>query len=208
MSLIDPTVRAGFLAFNAPFEGDVRTMYRDEKGLVTTAAGYLINSPAAACAIPWSHFDGSSASSAEVVAEWERVDAMPADLVWTHYAAGATVRLSDDAIEQITLARLDADVVIFVRAFPDFASWPTDAQLAAASMMWAMGAEFYLSWPKWSASARAQDWLACAANCEINPGPLLPNGKHTNEGVVPRSAKQKALFLEAAAEVADTHPIA
>ena len=84
-----PEVRAGWRAWNAPFEGDVRTMYRDVRGFVTCAVGFLINSPQAATALRWSNNDGSPASTAAVVAEWHRVFGMPPALAWYAYAGGA-----------------------------------------------------------------------------------------------------------------------
>ncbi len=190
-----PEVRAGWRAWNAPFEGDVRTMYRDVRGFVTCAVGFLINSPQAATALRWSNNDGSPASTAAVVAEWHRVFSMPPALAWYAYAGGATVRLGDDENERITLQRIDEDAQSLLVSFPDLGSYPPEVQTALCSLAWAMGAWWPRTWPHLSASVRAQDWHACALNCAINA--------EGNPGVIPRNRAQAAAF-EAAANGAPT----
>lgn len=190
VSLVDPRVRAGWLAFNAPFEGRIDTLYQDTKGLVTTSVGILCDSVQACQAMTWTRRDGSTASPVEVAAEFHRVKALPPALVWTRYQSPVGLHLGPDELERVVLERLDADAVELARTFPAFASYPPPAQQALLSMAWAMGAGFPRTWPHLAASVRAEDWAACAANCEINAV--------GNPGVIPRSRAQQQLFLAAA----------
>lgn len=190
MSDILPEVAAGFRDFTARFEGVVPYMYQDVKGLVTCGIGNLIDPMPAALPLPWLRPDGSRATRSEIVAEWRRVKAMPRALVYTRYHAPSGLHLDDDAIDGLVSTRLEADAAILVRYYPYFATFPAPAQTAILSMAWAMGAGFPKTWPRFSESVRAMDWLACAGTCAIN--------SHGNVGVIPRNSANAALFREAA----------
>jgi hypothetical protein len=178
------------MGLNTPLEGAIDTLYRDIRGLVTTAAGILCDSPSAAAQFAWVRPDGQPAMSAEVNSDWHRVKNMPAGLLWSRYATPGALRLAPGELERITLDRLDADAAELKRHLPGLPSWPPAAQAATCSMAWAMGPGFPANWPHWTASAKALDWKACAANCEIRWS--------DNTGVRPRDWVQAALFLEAA----------
>jgi GH24 family phage-related lysozyme (muramidase) len=183
LTVADP-IRSNWLAFSTCFEGVSPHLYLDIRGLVTVAIGALVDSPSAAAALTgWDNPGG-------VVADWHRVKAMPAGLVWTRYAAPSSPRLTPEGVEAVTLERLELAAAVLARTFPDFPSWPWQAQAATLSMAWAMGPGFASSWPRWAAFARARDWRSCASDCEIR--------WQDNVGVRPRNWANAALFLLAA----------
>ena len=198
MSLILPEVRAGFRDFTAQFEGVVPYAYCDVKGLVTVAVGNLIDPMGAALHLPWLRADGTAADLSDITADWHRVKALGPGHIYTHYHSPTGLHLSDEAMDDLVMSRLDADAVILVKAFPDFPSFPAPAQTAILSMAWAMGPGFPSTWPHFSASVRARDWAACAANCAINSA--------HNAGVIPRNKADAALFLQAAAPASEPAP--
>lgn len=98
------SVRRNFIEFTAPFEGRLHYMYLD--ALVTTGVGNLIDSVAAAQALPWQVGDGPVATADQVRTEWEMVKSRQdlrdtpaeraADQPTPFQLAGATVRPAGD----------------------------------------------------------------------------------------------------------------
>lgn len=190
MSPLLPDVRAGFFEFTRQFEGDVPYMYLDVLGFVTTGVGNLVDPMFATLSLPWRRVSGELADANEVRAEWYRVKSMPKALVFTHYHSATGLHLDDAAIAALVGSKVEAFATELTRHFAAFAAFPAEAQTAILSMAWAMGAGFPLTWPRFSASVRARDWRACAANCAIR--------SEGNAGVIPRNRANAALFLAAA----------
>ena len=186
--------RDAFLPFTKPLEGVVAFMYCDVKGLVTTAIGNLIDSPADALSCPWLRKDGTRATKDEIVAEWTRIKARQ-DLRMRGgmaYQKIATLHLDDEGIAFVvgrTLDRMDHELA---KRFAGWESFPWQAQLATLSMSWACGTGF--RFPRLAAALNARDFTAAASECHID--------ETGNPGVVPRNVKNKALYLEAAGPVA------
>ncbi len=191
---MDERVRAGWQAWNEPFEGAVRTMYADIKNLVSVGVGNLIDPIGAALGLPFVHHDGTPVSAAEIAAEWHRVkDGNFAHDGWTAAAKGAALHLTDGGISALVMGKLEQMAGTLVQRFPEFESWPWQAQQATLSMSWAAGPAFYA--PLFSAAVRARDWTTAAKQCHFDDS--------HNPGLRPRNAANRALFLEAAAHEHD-----
>lgn len=188
MALLRTSVSEVWYDWNAPLEGKKNFLYCDILGKVTTAVGYLCDSPAEACKIPWLHPDGSLATPEEIAAEWHAVKAgqWPASVAQQR----TVLRLDDETMRSLTAQRLAANVAALALRFPRFASFPADAQLALCSMAWAMGAGFPVKFPRFSAAVDREDFAAAAAECKIN--------ETGNRGLIPRNARNKAHLLAAA----------
>jgi hypothetical protein len=208
--MIDPGVRANWRVWNRKFEGEIPYAYCDthKPPLVTCAVGVLIDPVSASLALPWRKpADGSLASKGEILADWYRVKAIgeanPQGLVYTHYHSPTGLYLDDDAIGELVLARLDANVAILEKEYPGFDTFPPDVQCGIASMAWAMGAGFPKTWPKFSALVAARNWRACGTSPGLGedgkpmPEPCWINAAG-NAGVIPRNTANIALFLAAA----------
>jgi GH24 family phage-related lysozyme (muramidase) len=197
-----PIVREQFPAFTSQFEGRVNTMYLDILGLVTVGVGCLIDTAAGAARLPFVHANGTVATHSEIEAAWHNLKAHQelSKLHWKYaipYTHG--LRLPDAAVDDLMLERMDQNDRIFAKTFDGWDEFPPEAQLALHSMGWAMGAGFPAKWGNLSASVRARDWTACAANCKIREA--------GNPGIVPRNKANKALFEAAAHAVANPLPV-
>lgn len=189
------SVRNAFVAFSSPLEGVVPYMYADIKGLVTTAIGILIDPIHHALRLPWRRFDGSMATASEIAADFSAIRSSPLAAKHGHRYAKQLVNLHLD--EQGVQDAVDGKMTIFdtyLRSrFPDWESWPADAQLATMSMSWACGPAF--RFPALDAALRDQDWKRAALHCKINTA--------GNPGIVPRNAANVGLYLNAARSVAE-----
>lgn len=188
--------------FSSPLEGRVPTMYCDCKGLITTGVGNLINTQASALALPWLLADGSLANQADVLADWNKlhVDAAHyALLKWMVYAKDLRCHLSEEAIDALVKRTLAANEAIFRKRYSLWDFFPADAQIAIMSVAWAVGPAFWTTpHPGFTNLDRyiaAQDWEGCVAACTIKEA--------GNPGVVPRNAKNRFCFHNAALMKAD-----
>lgn len=189
-----PELKARWVAFNAPFEGRVRWMYLDIKGLVTTGVGNLIDPVEYALALPWKR-GGERVGPSVIRDEWERVKGDTRLAQAGYIAAGTvtTLRLDDPDIDALVLAKLGANHAVLQRRFPEIDAWPLEAQMAVHSMAWAMGPGFPRTWPRFSAACDVRNWASAAAECWI------PDDK--NPGLHPRNVKNREL-LKAASNAA------
>lgn len=182
---LDPADLADWLAWSKPFEGRVRWIYADVKGLCTTGVGNLLVSADVACELPWRFMDdGSWAPEGLVRREWDRVKAMPPGLAAARYRGA--IYLEDSDIDALVGKQLAANDAVLRRIFPDYDAWPAEARKGTRSLAWAAGAGLDHGWPHFTAAARAQDWATCARESAI-PSNL------------PRTEAQRALFEQAAA---------
>lgn len=188
------SVRRIFIQFNAPLEGRLHYMYLDVLGLVTTGVGNLIDSVAAAQALPWQVGDGGPAATADQVrAEWELVKSRqdlrntPAERAFRPLT---TLRLSDAAVDAMIMAKVASNEASLKHTaeFAGFDNWPADAQLALLSMAWGMGPAFAAEgrWPNFRAAVAAGNWTLAATQCDIS--------STGNPGVIPRNAANRQLF--------------
>jgi hypothetical protein len=113
------------------------------------------------------------------------------------------VRLDDAGIDALVLARLESNATYLAgpHAFgADFDAWPGDAQLAASSMAWAVGAGWPGKFPHLADCCKRQAWAEAAGCCDIHVG--QPGEPGFNPGVRPRNDANKIAFANAAAVVA------
>lgn len=197
--MIHPCVRDAFYDFSAQFEGVVPCMYLDVRGLVTTGVGNLIDSTAAAEALPWTvHTGGQPATPEQIATEWQFVKWHP-DLARLGAGAAGRVtllRLSGDAIRALVASKLD-EMVTHLAARFDLASWPADAQLAVCSMAWAMGPGFVF--PRFAFAVARLNFDAAAIECTIR--------EDGNPGVKPRNAANRVHLGRAAFVLRDGLPL-
>lgn len=187
-----PEVREQFPSFTARYEGRIPWMYVDVKGLVTIGLGCLIDPVGMATSLSFAHLDGSPADANAISAEWRVIKHTPG---LPQRGAGAAkalcrLRLPEAAIDDLARVRLDANERILRGFFPEWDSWPGEAQLGVLSMAWAMGAGFPRAWPVFAAACAARDWVTASQNCRMR--------EDGNPGVVPRNAMNAKLFATAA----------
>jgi GH24 family phage-related lysozyme (muramidase) len=179
--------------FSAPMEGRVPTMYCDILGLITTGVGNLINTLPQALALPWLLVDGTKADQADIAADWHKLHDNAqyyAARKWNVYAKTMLCHLSDEGIDALVQRQLDANEAIIRKRWPGWDKFPADAQLAIMSMAWAVGAGFYTKFPNLAQAIDQHAWELCVQTCKIR--------EEGNPGVVPRNAKNRFCFHNAA----------
>lgn len=187
------SVKKIFPEFSKKFEGYVNWMYLDVKGLVTIAIGVLIDPISLAERLPFVKKDGSLASKEEIRFEWTQIKSRKELAKEGHRSAKkyCSLRLTDEYISKLVISRLEMNENYLIKKhFPDFNSWPADAQLAVLSMAWALGADFPSSYKKLKEACLVKNWKLAALNCHIS--------EVNNAGIKPRNEANVRLFNSAA----------
>jgi len=188
-------------AFSAPLEGRVSTMYADCLGLITTGVGNLINEVHQAVALPWLLWTGENADVSDVRADWFKLaDAREyySKRAWHVYAKQMRCHLAEATIDALCQRQLSQNEAHYRELWPAFDDFPADAQLGIHSMGWAVGAGFAAKFPNLARCIAHQDWEGAAASCKIRDGLDTPSKADDNPGVVPRNARNKVCFHNAA----------
>jgi hypothetical protein len=217
------SVRAAFPALTDKLEGFCDFMYTDNVGLVTTGRGDLIDygrmrrnpgdpivgsDSKAAEILPWQNSCGGPATRPEIHDAWSVVKNAWPKVQSTDAKHLTTIRLTHDAINTLSMNRLDQMWGDLLKKYATLPEWCADAQMGIVFMSWAMGPDF--NFPNFSRAAKTGDWLVCAgppgdANKVLtargqawmrdgSPGQLTPN---LNYGLRARNLAVKTLFTNA-----------
>ncbi len=188
-------VRAAFVDLTIGFEGGyIGWMFCDIEGKVSTGFGLLLEPVAIAIGLPWRRADGSLASREEIVQAFPNA----ARLGHRSVEHVAKLRLDNVGLYQAFQGKLGQHDVYLRHRFPDFESWPSDAQLGAHSMAWACGAGAWdagnpVGFPRMAAALERGDFLGASEQSHMNE---WDNGVH-NPGLVPRNKANRVLFRNA-----------
>ncbi len=184
------TVAAVIRRFLSLYEGEVREMYIDNRGLVTTGVGNLLQTPAEALQYQWERLGGGQASPQEVMAEYERVrsaDTKQKIPNWAVMGGGnfistakrlgiVTLQLTSESYNKIfndKLTGLEATMK-GTPGFEEYEKFPADAQLGVLSLIWANGAgaenygskkediRLHKTWPNFTNACKRRAWLEIA----------------------------------------------
>lgn len=181
------SVLAAFYDYNAPFEGVVPYFYQDKLGYVTIGVGNLVDPYVKG--LRMFKKDGTRATEAEIRAEWQLVkdDPKAADLGHTHTRKYTSLRMTDEGVRALVQRKLSENVEFLRTRFPDWDTWPADAQLGTLSVAWACGKGF--RFPKFEKALKARDWATCAAESKISTKGA--------PGIIPRNRAQLICFRNA-----------
>lgn len=189
-----------FPAYSERHEGLCLSLYLDIFGWATTSIGVLVDPIERALPLAWM-IDGRRATEAEIRRDWQAVKALKErgeDLrKWTakRQEPLTQIRLTLAASDELVRQRLRANVAYVRRHIPGWDRLPADAQLALASLMWAIGAGLERTRPKLVAAVNAGDWARAKAEAHIR--------EDNNPGVRVRNDDQERCFDNAA--VVDQH---
>lgn len=198
-------VRERFYDVNDDWEGTIDSFYQDVKGLVSIGVGILADPIRLAMGLPMLRPDGTPASANEIAAEWAKVKALgsgtkeqgnPAAINGWRFARPHTrLRLSKDGLRDTLLGKLHLHDLALAKHFPDWETWPADAQMALHNWAWGVGPA--APYPKMFAALRARKFRAAAEEIKI----LYQRADGTMEeisGLVPRNRANRALLINAA----------
>jgi len=184
------TVAAFARKFLSLDEGEVREMYIDNRGLVTTGVGNLLQTPAEANQYEWEKTGGGRAAPQEVAAEYERVrsaDTKAKIPNWAVMGGGnfiraarglgiVTLQLTSESYSRIfsdKLSGLEATMK-GTPGFEEFETYPADAQLGVLSLIWLNGAgaanwgpqkedlRLHKTWPNFTNACKRRAWAEIA----------------------------------------------
>lgn len=153
-------------------EGHLPYMYLDTEGLVTIGRGNLIDPVASAVCLGFvNNADGTAATVKTIKAQWALVKSRK-DLCargGQAFRLITTITLPEKAIDELCTVRLAANESLVKAQFPDWPSYPADAQWGLMSMAWARGPNnFHGGYPHFSAAVEAKDWLEAGKQCRMN----------------------------------------
>ncbi|HEY5241745.1 MAG TPA: hypothetical protein VIJ22_09780, partial [Polyangiaceae bacterium] len=172
-----------FVGWSKPLEGLEPEPYTDAEGLVTTALGDLIDSlapgqkmhdncghgtttpcgqaspTAAARALPW--------SPNNIDADWAAIKAAWPGVQSTACRGITTSRLSADADQALVASRMTSNEADLIKGLTGYTRAPADAQLAAMSMAWALGAGFPTTFKNFTKAFNTGDYATAAAQSHM-----------------------------------------
>ncbi len=187
-----PVVDLVFPNFTASLEGRLKLMYLDDLGIVTTAQGNNITPVDLALQLPWKHGEnGPRATQSEIIEGWNIVNSHR-ELAGigggnVAFEALTDLRLSDADVDDLMRKKFRENDDALRAIFPNWDQWPSEGQLGAHSMTWAMGAGKWAMFPKFRAAVARLDFDTAAAECHMQ-----------GTGIEKRNAIDKTLFEMAA----------
>jgi len=179
------TVKKIIRKFLSLYEGELREMYIDNLGLVTTGVGNRLESAVVANGYKWQKGPGGPlADPTEVAAEYERVKSddtkskIPnwrtmggGNFVKTAKALGiVTLQLADASYDKIFTDRMTGLEATMkgTPGYEDYETFPADAQMGILSVIWANGAgditkdrgdiRLHNTWPNFTRKVKARQW--------------------------------------------------
>jgi GH24 family phage-related lysozyme (muramidase) len=162
------------------FEGCVPWMYRDTVGKITVGVGLMLPDAKAAEALPFV-LEGRSATSAEIAAEFARVDAMTMGRLPTFYRNAASLELSQEAIDARLSAVLQGFEADLRSQISHYDSFPDGVKMALLDMIYNLGpGELFNGFPHLMASVETGSWTQAAACC-MRRGPSPERNAWTRE---------------------------
>jgi hypothetical protein len=136
-----PAVMEAFPQFTVPLEGRLNYAYQDNRGLVTTGAGILIDPIGPALRLPW-QLAGRAATQDEITTQWNLVKSNTSPQYMSVGASrlpGNTMRLTYAVVDALTRTKVNSMAATLTSLFPNLLQWPADAQLGILGVVWGTG---------------------------------------------------------------------
>jgi GH24 family phage-related lysozyme (muramidase) len=197
VSRLDPSIRAGWIAFNKDKEGAELGPYLCTRLVLTVAIG-VTPSRQQMHGMRWIvKATGQKAMPSDVNNAWDALMLAPPDVRARIGRLGAAearkhvqIELAPGELERVTLVRFDEFEAALLKTYPAMVTWPVEAQTVCMSIAWAAGTG--AAFPKMYAAMRRGDWLTAADECALRV--VMPDG-FRNTGLVPRNHHNRALLL-------------
>lgn len=143
-------------------EGVIPHFYLDTKGFVTAGIGHLLRTEDEAFALPWTK-DDRPASTAEIRFEYQRVKALKPGMGPRYYAERTTLRLSDEAMDRLLDADVDAKASEVAASLPGFDAFPDGPQCGCLDIAFNCGVNgptgLIHGFPRMMAYVKAGRWV-------------------------------------------------
>jgi GH24 family phage-related lysozyme (muramidase) len=153
------------------FEGSIPWMYRDTAGKVTVGVGLMLPNAAAATRLGF-EIGGQTATEAQILAEFVRVDALPMGRPALFYRGANQPELPQPVIDALLTTVLTGFEGELRAALTGYDSLPESVKMALLDMAYNLGPAGLLhGYPRLITAVKAGNWSQAAANCErIGPG--------------------------------------
>ena len=152
------------------FEGQIPWMYRDSSaaGYCTAATGNLISGVTAAQAMPWQLPDGTPATSDQIADDYNRVMAMPAGLLASHYRIPSSLTLAQDYMDTLLAQRQTSFEGSLRKIYAGYDGQPDGAKKAELDMIFNLGPSKLLAYTHMNASIGRGDYASASQQCARN----------------------------------------
>lgn len=150
-----PSVKANFVNIQKKFEGFTNWMYMDEKCLVTTGVGNLIDPlDNRTFSLDW-QVNGRKATHAEIEQAWNTVKSHTelCKKGGGAYKNLTNLRLSNEGVKQLVGRVADSFDKTLAKRFAGWDHWPADGQLGGLLISWAYGPNFKSGFPGFETAA-------------------------------------------------------
>jgi GH24 family phage-related lysozyme (muramidase) len=162
------------------FEGCVPWMYRDTVGKVTVGVGLMLPTASAAESLPFL-LDGRAATTAEIAAEFARIDAMTMGRLPAFYRPATSLQLSQETIDAKLNAVLQGFEAELRMEIPHYDGLPDGVKMALLDMIYNLGpAGLFHGFPHLMAAVESGSWAQAAACC-MRHGPSAERNAWTRE---------------------------
>ena len=155
-------------------------MYRDTVGKVTVGVGLMLPNASAAETLPFL-LDGRAATTAEIAAEFARIDAMTMGRLPAFYRPATSLQLSQETIDAKLNAVLQGFEADLRTQIPHYDGLPDGVKMALLDMIYNLGpAELFKGFPHLMAAVESGSWAQAAACC-MRRGPSAERNAWTRE---------------------------
>src|ERR1700683_3909482 len=163
------------------FEGVVPWMYLDTRGFVTVGVGEMLASSGRAQALPCIDGTSNAVTPDVILAEYNRVLALPkAQSAGSYQAAGSPI-LSADSITNLLMAHLQLFDGQLSAQFTNYAQFPDPAKLGLLDMIYNLGPHgLFAGYPTFMGDVNSGNWAGAAAQCYRN-GPSAARNNWTQQ---------------------------
>ncbi len=157
------------LAHLEVFEGIVPWMYLDTRGYVTVGVGEMLATAARAQALGFVDGNNQPISSDAILADYNRVSALPPAKTAAFYRSPASAILPHAAIDALLMQHLTFFDGQLSQQFASYSDFPDPAKLGLLDMIYNLGVTgLFKGYPTFMGYVQKQDWSNAAAQCHRN----------------------------------------
>jgi GH24 family phage-related lysozyme (muramidase) len=157
------------LAHLEVFEGIVPWMYLDTMGYVTVGVGEMLASAERAQALGFVDGNSQPISPDAILAEYNRVSALPPAKMAAFYRSPTSATLPHSAIDALLMQHLTFFDGQLNQQFASYSDFPNPAKLGLLDMIYNLGVTgLFKGYPTFMGYVQKQDWSNAALQCHRN----------------------------------------
>jgi GH24 family phage-related lysozyme (muramidase) len=148
------------------FEGLVAWMYLDTRGFITVGVGELLATPGRAQALPFIDSNANPVTPDAILAEFNRVAALPRGQAAGEYQTNGSPILSAASISNLLMAHVQYFDQQLSAKFANYAAFPDPAKLGLLDMIYNLGAQgLFVGYPTFMGDVTNGNWAGAANQC-------------------------------------------